>query len=459
MKTFPKLALAAALAAGASGLAMTPAIAKKKEEAPQAPKLDLSKGVREAAQPAQDAVAKAQQDLLAAQNAPAAGKAPLIATANADIAAAEPKVAAVEAAATTDDDKYIAATMRYNLENFRQFSQVIADPNAKTDDTAIAKALDALIAAKQTPQADKARYYYRRGAIAYNSAQYPQARDMLVQAQQLGYTSAELPELLAKVKVQSGDVAGGLAEFDKMAAAGKLPENSYRYAIAQANQRKMGPETMTWLKKYVSAYPTAKNWRDVIVTFALQPNGVIRPDKSQQVDLFRLMRASKSLADQSLYEEYAQDVIDRGLPFEAASVLKEGMASGKIPAGSSNAKLLMTDAQKFISNEAPMATIEKQARAASSGDLASQTGDAYLGQDNYAKAVEMYKLALEKGNFSTTTKTRVTADDVNTHLGIAQAMSGDKAGAAQTFALVKGQPRAMIADLWNTWLQVGSTPA
>ena len=40
---------------------------------------------------------------------------------------------------------------------------------------------------------------------------------------------------------------------------------------------------------------------------------------------------------------------------------------------------------------------------------------------------------------------------VNLHLGIALALSGDKAGAKTTFATVTGAPGSEIAGLWTTW--------
>ncbi len=82
---------------------------------------------------------------------------------------------------------------------------------------------------------------------------------------------------------------------------------------------------------------------------------------------------------------------------------------------------------------------------------AASTADVYLGQGTYAKAAELYRTALTKGG--------VNADEVNTRLGIALARSGDKAGAQTAFAAVQGTPRAGIAALWNTWTQVGSSPA
>ena len=127
------------------------------------------------------------------------------------------------------------------------------------------------------------------------------------------------------------------------------------------------------------------------------------------------------------------------------------MASGKLPATNANSKALLAESATAIRDEGSLAGQEKSAAASANGKLASQVADAYLGQGNYAKAIPLYRTALTKGG--------VAADEVNTHLGIALARSGDKAGAASAFALVTTEPRAGIAQLWTTWLQVGSTPS
>ena len=94
MKTLSKLALAAVLATGVSGFAIVaPAAAKDKKAEQAAPGFKLSKPVQAVAFKAQDAI-RAR-----------------------DTATAEPIVAQIETAATTDDDKYIAAALRYDLEN------------------------------------------------------------------------------------------------------------------------------------------------------------------------------------------------------------------------------------------------------------------------------------------------------------------------------------------------------
>lgn len=433
MKTLSKLALAAVLATGVSGLALVaPAAAKDKKEEQAQPGFKLSKPVQ--------AVAFQAQEAIRARN----------------VATAEPLVAQVETAATTDDDKYIAAALRYDLENTKLVLAQTANPRAPLDETPLAKPLDALLAAKSTPAADRGKYLFRRGQLAYNSNQFPVATQYFTQAKQAGYSSPDFDLQLAKVKVQAGDTAGGLADLDRYIAAQKaagqiVPEAYYRFGIATANNKKMAPETLAWMQKYVTAYPNAKVWRDVILQYAFAQNSLAAPDKAQNVDLYRLMRAAGAMPDQAMYEDYAKSVYDRGNPYEAAAVLKEGMASGRIPASSAFSKELLTAANGKIKIEPSLAGSEKQALAAKDGRIAASTADAYLGQNNYAKAAELYRAALSKGG--------VDANEVNTRLGIALARSGDKAGAQAAFGAVQGNPRAGIAALWNTWTQVGSTPA
>ncbi len=426
MKTVSKLAIAAIFATGVSGMALTaPALAKDKKEEAKAPGMKLSPEVLKPAQIAQPAIAAK------------------------DFATAEPAVAAMEAAVKTDDDKYIAAALRYDLEQQKLAAAQAANPNAPINETVLAKPLDALIAGVSTPAADRGRYAYRRGALAFNGKQYPQALQYFAKAKEFGYTDPNLALQIVQAKMNSGDVAGGTADLEAAIAAQsaggqKADEQLYKYAVAKSYAAKLKPQTLSWLKKWVTAYPTPKNWRDTIVLVGIQKDALVMMDEAQKIDLFRLMRTTKSLADQIDYLQYADSVNRRGLPSEAQAVIKEGIATGKIPASNASAKTLLADTATAIRNDGPIAAIEKRAAAAPNGKLAASTADVYLGEDNYAKAIPLYRLALTKGG--------VVADDVNLHLGIALAKSGDKAGAAAAFGTITSSPRAETAGLWSTWM-------
>ena len=89
-------------------------------------------------------------------------------------------------------------------------------------------------------------------------------------------------------------------------------------------------------------------------------------------------------------------------------------------------------------------THARQAATAKDGSTASQTADAYLASANYAKALELYDLAIQKGG--------VNAEEVNLHRGEALFYLGRKDEARAAFALVKGPATADIALLWTTAL-------
>lgn len=417
MKSFSRIALAAALLAGTAGFVLDAPAAAQKKQKEQKDGLKLSNEVRTSAQ--------AYQAAFTAK----------------DLVTAETHVKAIEAAAKTDDDRYIGQAFRLQLEATKLGSG--------GNESILAGPLDALIANPKTPQAEIGRFNYMRGNIAFNAKQYAVALASYNRAKQLGFTDPNMMLQIAKSKILSGDTAGGAADIETAIAADKaagrpVSEDLYKYAISNLQKTNDGAATQRWTRNWLHSYGTPKNWRTAIYVFGFQGAGAQRIDKRQRVDLFRLMRATNALADQNDYLEYAQAALDIGLPNETKTVVAEGRANGRIPATSANATALLNEATKAIQADGSLSSLETKAKASASGQLAAQTGDANLGAGNYAKAVELYRLALQKGS--------VNADEVNTHLGIALAKSGDKAGAKAAFAAVKMAPRTEIATLWTTWI-------
>ena len=423
MTRFPKAALAAALLAGAGGLVVTAPADAKKEEKAAGP--SYSPEFIKAAQPAQAALK------------------------GTDAAAMEAPVAAAEAAAKTDDDKYAAAHMRVLL------TQAALKTNPQADQSALAPTLQSLVANPKTPQTEKGQLYFFLGQFAAQKRDFRTALTDYTQARDLGYAEPQLPLIIAQTKIDAGDVAGGTADLGKVIetaeAGGKpAPESYYRFALSQSVNLKNKPQSVEWLKRWLSAYPTSKNWHDALYIYGLQGKDSLSTlDKGQTVDMFRLMRQTKAL-DQYGYEEYAQKVLDSGLPDEAKTVIAEGKSNGKLPASDANATAITADANKGIATEGSLSTLANKANASATGALAAQTADAYLGKGDYASAIPLYRAALSKG-------VGARADDVNTHLGIALALSGDKAGAKTAFAAVTGPVRADIAGFWTVWLDHPAT--
>jgi len=425
MTMISKAALAALLLAGSSALAASPAAAKDKQDDQAKPQIKLSDEFRKAASPAQTALA--------------AG----------DLATAETGITAAEAAAKTDDEKYIAAELRL---------QLLAKQNANvgTDAAAMARAdaaykgpLDSLLSNPKTPADQRGKLANARGQIASNEKNYPDAIKYFTMAQQAGYSDPDMTLALARAKMQTGDVAGGIAALDQIIKADeakgqKPPEDFYKYAVANLYKTDDRAATLDWVKRWLAAYPSTANWRNAIIVFGFQGPTAARLGKPEKLDLYRLMSATGALADRGDYIEYAQYANDLGLPDEAKAVIAKGKAAGKIPASDSDAAAISKAAATGISSEGSLASLATKAASSAKGDLAQQTADAYLGQGNYAKAIELYKLALQKGVSNT--------DLTNMHLGIAEAMSGDKAAAATQFAAVANAPAKDVAGLWSAYV-------
>ena len=253
--------------------------------------------------------------------------------------------------------------------------------------------------------------------------------------------------MLAQTNLVGGNVAAGAAEIEKAIAAKKaagepVPEDWYKLVVSRLYQSNDMAGALTWLKRQVADYPTTANWRSAILVYREGVDASL--DNGAKIDLLRLMRASGSMADQNDYLEYADLAYRAGLPFETKAVIEEGTASGKIPRNNKTFTGLLSDANAAIKAEGALSAQESKAKSGADGKSAAQLADAYLASGNYPKAVELYRLGLQKGGVKT--------EEVNTRLGIALARSNQTAEAKQSFAAVTAKPRVDIAGLWTTYL-------
>jgi len=218
-----------------------------------------------------------------------------------------------------------------------------------------------------------------------------------------------------------------------------VPEDWYRTGLAIANDTH-SPQSANIAADLVANYPSPTNWRDALTVYRT----TVKLDAGANLDVMRLLRAAKALKGESDYYEYASAAMMRGLPGEAKAVVEEGSAARAINAS----RPVFQDVQavtgaKIAQDRASLPKLESQAKSAANGKLALNTADAYLGYKQYAQAAALYRVALQKGG--------IDAGEANTRIGIALALSGDKAGAQQAFSQVSG-PRAGVAKFWTIWL-------
>lgn len=419
MKTVSKLALGITLALGAASVATTPAVAQKKEKKQEAkawaPK--LSKEFRTPAEATQKAIA--------------AG----------DFAGAAAALAQAEAAAQTPDEKYFVGSLRLS----------IAQPTKNTADQR--RAVEEMIASGSGPTENRGQLNFYAGNFAYNAKEYPRALQYLTAAKQAGYVhtdtagqpTRDVDLLIAESMFKTNQTAQGLALVEQMIkderAAGRTPPKEwYARGASVAYQAKLPAEIGKWTRMQVEAYPNAENWRSALVIYQQGAN----LDNPTNLDLLRLMRASKSLTSERDYFEYAELAQRGGLVGEAKAVIDEGRAAGVFNASNRAIGDIYTIVNAQAKEDrASLPASEKSAAAGANGRTALATGDAYLGYGDYAKAAAMYQLALQKGG--------IDANVANTRLGIALARSGQKDAAKAAFGAVTG-PRAELAQYWLLWM-------
>ncbi len=412
MKPVSRLAIAAVLALGAVA---SPVVAKEKPAAP-AKGPNLSKEFRAAAQPVQKAIQAK------------------------DFTAAAAALPAAQTAATTPDDKFYAGLFQYQIA-----------ANSKDTPGSIAGA-SAMLASGVAPVEQQGALNYLLGRETYFAKDYPKALAYLNESIRLGNKPPELLIMAADISFKQKQYAPGLAYAEQGIAAQKaagqaVPEDWYQRALSAAYNAKSGPDLVKWGGMLVKAYPTSENWRSTLVLYrdSKQMDGQIT------LDLYRLMRATKSIAGERDYYDYAAIASERGLPGEAKAVVDLAVSrDAKLATSKNLAELRSAAAPKITADLAGLPASERAAAASAAARPSMSTADAYMSYGEYAKAVPLYRSAL--------TKTGVDADTVNTRLGIALAMSGDKEGARTVLQAVKG-PRAEIAALWLAYLDAPQTTA
>lgn len=407
--TLNRFALVLTIALASTSIASAPAVAKdQKESAPAERKFDISSGAR-----------KSISDLQTAVNAK-------------DTANIPAKLAAAQAAAKTNDDKYIIAKLQL---------QAAA---ASNDNAAIIAALEALVNSGSATNGELVPSFINLGKIAYNAKDYPKASNYFSQA--LKINPDEIDGLVMSAEAQNalGQPAAGVESLRKAirlqgATGQKADENWYKRAFAFASTAKT-PNAVDVGIEWVRAYPTTKNWHDLLRVYQSMND----MDVMAGLDVSRLMYTTNSLTSEGDYFRLAGPLVTKGFPGEAKAVMDQGLAKGAFT--KDNASLGPLYASAVAKSAGDRASLDTAAKAASAQPLATKIvviADAYAGYGDYAKAADLYKAALGK--------TGADKDLINLRLGMTLARAGDKAGATAALGAVGGTQTG-TAKLWLAYV-------
>ncbi len=404
MKMISTFALAIALTTG-TAVALAPAQAKKKEEEAKGP--NLSKEAREALVPAQAAIE--------------AG----------DFATATAKLNEAAGVAKTADDTYYVAQLRYQVANKQK------------DEAGEAGAIDAMLQSGVPTGPQLVSLYRAQGQIAYQKKDLAKAEAAFSKVAELDPNNPETFIILADLNNRNKQPQKALEYADKAIAAQKasgqpVSEDWYKRRLAIAYDGKLSAQAIQYATEIVQTYPSPENWRNALVIY----RDSAQLDPQTDLDVYRLQRATKALTGERDYYDYASSANDRGLPGEALAVLDLGAQTNNLSAA--KAALLRTEITgRVAEDKKSLPASATKAKTAADGRMAMNTANAYLGYGDYAKAAELYQIALQKGG--------VDAATVNTRLGIALGLQGQKDAAKAAFGAVTG-PRQQVANFWTIWL-------
>ena len=407
-----RLLLAAILATTAIA---APAVAKKAEVAAATPGAVDPKNL---SKPVRAALAEAQKLETAGDNAGALAQ-----------------VRAAEAVGNLNaTDMFFIAQMKLGLGNKLK------------DNAVLEEAIKASANSEFLPAAEKPRYIKNLAALALQRNDYNGATQYYEQLSAMTPNDPDIFTNLAVLYSRQKQNPQAIAALQKAIAASKAAgktadESLYRTQLKIAVDSKMAAQVQRASVDLVTAYPKPVNWRDALLTY----RDTVKTDDQTNLDIFRLMDSAGALNGERDYAEYVETAISKGLPGEAKTVLAEGVSKGML----SSSKPYIVEYSKSITtriaaDRAGLAAIDKEARASATGKTALGQGDAYYGYGDYAKAADMYRLALTKGGIDTAT--------ANLRLGASLAKSGDKAGATTALQLVKGSPRETLATYWIIWV-------
>lgn len=421
MRIVSTFALACALS---SVVVAAPAFAAKKEEKQEkAPKLSVTPAVQKAAFDAQKAVD------------------------GGDTAKALTDYATAKAAIVSDDDKFMVGRVGYQIYQKNKDEALFSD------------SIDLMLASGKASSQAQQQLYIAQGQIAYNKKDYPKALTAFRAAQAAGSVDPVLVPAMVEAMASTGQTLQALTTLNdqivKQTTAGQaVPIEWYQRGLAIGYRSKASPAdipainaaTLEIAKRWVATDPQKRNWNAALQIYQEQ----YRLDTENRVDVLRLMRAADALVGDADYREYAESVYLR-FPNEAMSVLQEGSARGlvNLTARNSASDVMGIVKPKVAADKASLPAADKSSRAAANGKSALATADAMVGYGQYPQAIDLYKVALAKGG--------VDAGTVNLHMGWAQALSGDTAGAKTSFAAVTGA-RKPIADFWLIHLDHPTIP-
>jgi tetratricopeptide (TPR) repeat protein len=346
-----------------------------------------------------------------------------------DFANVPAKVAAAQAVASTKEDRYLIGKLQLDAAL------------AQKDNASLAAAIDTIAGSAYLDTAKVAGLYMDLGGTYYNNKQYAQARAAYQKALAADPRNVEAPALIGESLFAEGQKAEAAAAFQRAiqarVAAGQKPEENLLKRATIIAYDAQSPLAVELGRQWASSYPSADSWRNSIAIY----RNLSHPDVEGTLDLLRLMQATGALTVPGDYGLFARASAEQNNFNEAQAVLDAGIAAKVVNPADPEFRDLVSGLK--AKQKATAADLAVATKTAANGMALLRIGDRYYAMGDYAKAAELYRMAMGKPG--------VDGALANLHLGMALARSGDKAGATTALNAVTG-PRGDIAKFWLTYV-------
>ncbi len=281
--------------------------------------------------------------------------------------------------------------------------------------------------------------------VNYQIKNYPKAIEFGNRAIKGGYADADLYTLVAQAYYIQGDYkmtkafVGDWVE-DTSKRGQKPREGALQLLLSSCIKLDDSACTTDALERLVDHYPKDEYWQNLM-------RSMFRTGGSDAVmlNIYRLAAEVNAMRRPEDYTEMAQLAIEQGLPGEAQSVLEKAFAA-KIFTDQRdidrNNRLLNSAKTQAAQDRASLASDDKTAAAAKTGEPDVRVGMAYLSYGQVPQALTAIQRGIGKGGLKNPAEAQLA-------LGIAHLRSGNKAEAAKAFRAVKGDPT--LERLGNLW--------
>ncbi len=318
---------------------------------------------------------------------------------------------------------------------------------ASGDQRTAAHSFEAVLAYGHQPAATRLTLIRAVIGEYYGLADYPKVVQWVQHYAAEGGNAPETLALQAQALYLANDFAGAkrVLGHDIAAAeqAGRKPSETQLQLLVNSTLKLNDHDGYAAaLERLVAAYPKVDYWAPLLRIIT----GRAGFPEHLALDGDRLALATGALGTAPRYVEFAELALQAGLPGEAKAAVEKGFSNGALGVGADadrHRRLRTLIASRSAEDIAALPACEREATAANEGAGLVNTGLAWLGYGDAARAADLIQRGIAKGGLK-------RPDEAWLHLGIARLAAGQKGPALEAFAKVGGTDgTADLARLWR----------